>query len=215
MIRHDVLSLLRRPAPPVLALIVLCGAIEIALQAADHGMIGSTYWRRMAYDNGAFWAGLLRGWRPNFAAQPATMFLTHAVLHAGLSHLAGNMLVLLMLGRVVVQRAGQGAFVWLCLISAVSGGGAFGLLTHSPAPMVGTSGILFGLAGTWVAWERHDRRASRLPLWPLAVMLAGLAALNAAFYITSAGQLAWEAHVGGFIAGWIWGARHPGRISAL
>jgi rhomboid protease GluP len=197
MIRHDVLSLLRRPAPPVLALIVLCVGIELALQAADHGLIGSTYWRRMAYDNGAFWAGLLRGWRPNFAAQPATMFLTHAVLHAGLSHLAGNMLVLLM------------------LISAVSGGGAFGLLTQSPAQMVGTSGILFGLAGTWVAWERHGRRADRLPLWPLAVMLAGLAALNAAFYITSAGQLAWEAHVGGFVAGWIWGARHPGRISAL
>ena len=135
-----------RIAPAVLALIILTCLPELILLAADYGIIGSARWRPLAYQYGAFWAGIWHGWTPNYAAQAWTMSLTYALLHGGPGHLAGNMATLLGLGRIVVDRAGQSRFLLLYLISTLGGALAFGLMTISPSPMVGASGALFGLA---------------------------------------------------------------------
>lgn len=195
------------PPPAVLWLIGLTCLPELVLILADHGIIGSARWRPLAYHNGAFWAGLLRDWRPNYGAQPELMFVTHAVLHAGFGHLAGNMLALWSLGGIVVQRIGQGGMLALYLASTLGGGVGFYLLTHSPAPMVGASGALFGLAGAWQFWEWQDRRSDGRPVWPVLATLVGLVALNALFWLAADGLLAWETHLGGFVTGWLvaWG----------
>jgi len=62
------------------AIALICCAIEAVLQAADLGVIGSTRWRQLAWQYGAFWAGLLHDWQPNYAAQPIAMFLSYSVL---------------------------------------------------------------------------------------------------------------------------------------
>lgn len=196
-------------APAVWAVLLACCLPELLLQAADHGWIGSARWRPLAYQYGAFWAGLLHGWRPNFAAQPATMFLSYGFLHSGLGHLVGNVAALLGLGPMVIERFGTRGFVLVWLGALLGGGAGFGLLSGSPAPMVGASGALFGLLGAWIWGLAADRRAAGRSLWPVAGLVAGLALLNLVMWVFLDGLLAWETHLGGFLAGAAIGALLP------
>jgi rhomboid protease GluP len=201
--------LFARPEPVVLALIALYTAIELVLQGADLRLWGSGLWRPLAYQNGGFWAGLLRGWKPNYAAQPVVMFVSHSLLHAGLTHLAGNMVALAALGNLMRGRTRVRGFLGLWMLSALAGALVFGLISRSPQPMVGTSGALFGLAGALVAWEARARRQRGQGLVPVAGWVLGLVGLNLAFWWLQNGVLAWEAHLGGFLAGIAWGALGP------
>lgn len=204
-------------SPVIVALIVLCCGIELTLEAADFGLIGSPLWRALAYQNGAFWAGLLHNWRPNYAAQPWLMFFTYAFLHGGFGHLAGNMVTLVFLGDIVERRAGRGGLAALYAVSALGGALAFGLMTRSPAPMVGASGALFGLAGAWQYWEWRDRRRAGISRWPVWRTVLALVVLNALLWYLMQGLLAWQTHLGGFVAGWIGAAawrRLPGGRQA-
>lgn len=185
----------------LLGIIAICVLIELSLQAADYGLIGPSYLRGLAYQNGAFWSGLLRDWRPNFAVQPVTMFATYAFLHAGIVHLIVNMITLWSLGLAMVDRIGAWRFAVIYVVSAIGGGAGFGLLSQAAAPMVGASGALFGLAGAWLAWEylaRHAQGLSRLPvLWSVV----WLTLFNVILWWLTNGQLAWETHLGGAVAG--------------
>ena len=173
------------------------------MAAADAGLIGTRLWRGIAYQNGAFWAGLLSNWRPNYPLQPGMMFITYAFLHGGFWHLAGNMASLIFLNGALSGRLGQGALVLVYLASALGGALLFGLLTQSPAPMVGASGALFGLAGAWQYWERHDLVRLGRRGWPVWRTLLGLIFLNLLMWWLQDGSLAWEAHLGGFASGWV------------
>jgi membrane associated rhomboid family serine protease len=67
--------------------------------------------------------------------------------------------------------------------------------------MVGASGALFGLAAEVVVAEvRRVRRWSTQLLRGLGLVIL-LLALNAAVWLLQGGQLAWETHLGGFLAG--------------
>jgi len=181
-------------------LVLACIAVEATLLGADAGLWGSPRWRPLAYQYGGFWAGLLRDWQPNYAAQPVAMFLTYSLLHAGPGHLAGNMIGLAVLGDLAVARLGARGFAALYALSAAGGALAFAMLNPSPAPMVGASGAIFGLAGAWTIWDRRARRGARQRDRSPWLML-GLLALNAAMWWLQNGQLAWEAHLGGYMAG--------------
>lgn len=193
-----------RPGGAAIAVLVIsCTAVELALLAADLGLIGPRGLRGLAYQNGAFWAGLVRDWRPNYVLQPYLMFLSYAFLHGGLLHLATNMITLAVLGRQLIERAGQAAFVTIYFASAIGGAALFGLLADSASPMVGASGALFGLAGALSRHDHAERRRlghSTAPVW---WTVAGLAVLNVVLWVALQGLLAWETHAGGFIAGWL------------
>lgn len=190
----------------VLAIAALVALPEALIEGADLRLWGSVLWRPLSYQYGAFWAGLLYGWTPNYAAQPAVMFLTYAILHTGPGHMVGNLLGILTLGRVVTERLGAAAFLMVCLLSVLGGGLAFGLISRSPQPMVGASGLVFGLAGAW-AWglvadqARGAGRARLWRAWPLVAVTAGLALFNLIAVVLLRGVLAWETHLGGYLAG--------------
>lgn len=194
-----------RPLPrlptAISVLALLCALPELVLLGADWGLWGSARWRPMAYQNGAFWAGLLHGWRPNYAAQPVTMFASYGWLHAGPGHLLGNLGVLVWLGPRLLDRFGLPGFAALWGICLLGGAAGFALLTSSPAPMVGASGALFGLAGAALAGEIRRIRSLREQILKGAAMLAALLALNAAAWALQGGHLAWETHLGGTMAG--------------
>jgi membrane associated rhomboid family serine protease len=178
---------------------------EAVLLGADQGFWGSAAWRSLVYSWGAFWPGLLHGWQPNFALQPLTMFLTCGALHAGPGHLLGNLGALAWLGTAVQHQFGRTGF-WLIWAAGWLGGGAgFGLLSRQATPMVGASGALFGLAAAWLVWGMRDARAAGLPRARIAaratVAAAGLALLNLASWWLQDGHLAWQAHLGGMLAG--------------
>jgi membrane associated rhomboid family serine protease len=205
MIRRP-FSILSRPgtvSPAVIGLIALCTVIEVVLWGADLGLWGTARLRQTAYEWGGFWPGLLAGWQPNYALQPASMFLTYAILHGGPVHLLVNMITLWSLGQGVIERVGAGRFLGLYTGAALGGAGGYGLLAETVRPMVGASGALFGLAGALMAWAYVDRFTARIGLWPVAQVALLLIAMNAAMYWALDGQLAWQTHLGGFLAGWI------------
>lgn len=164
---------------------------------ADAGWIGSPRWRNVALAYGAFWAGLLHSWQPNFPGQPVAMFLTYSWLHAGAMHLLGNIAVLGWVGPMVIHRMGRLGFVLIWTLSTLGGGALFGMMSASFSPMVGASGALFGLMGAMVL---SNYRADRDLVRALAVS-AGLVALNLLTLILQGGVLAWQTHLGGYLTG--------------
>lgn len=200
---------LRNPAPMsdherviLLAIVALCCLVEAVLFLSDLGVLPPPNLRILAYDYGAFWPGLLNDWTPNYSLQPVAMFLTYGFLHGGVVHLALNMVTLWSLGRIVIARAGVAGFLWIYVVSQVVGAAVFALLSRGGLPMVGASGALFGLAGAIGAWIWLSRPDTRASFRATRRLLGGLVAINILMYIAFAGRLAWETHLGGFIAGW-------------
>ncbi len=189
----------------LIAILVICVAVEAVLQGADFGLWGSPRWRGLAYQNGGFWRGLLGNWRPNYAAQPVTMFASYGFLHGGLVHLLVNMITLVSLGRLVIERVGQVRFAAIYALSLLGGAVGFAALSSVVQPMVGASGALFGLAGVLVGWEYTARRLARAGIGPVLRVIGLLIGLNLVMYWAMDGNLAWETHLGGFLTGWVAG----------
>ncbi len=188
--------------PVLLGLFISCLLPELLLSGADLRLWGQPFWRMLAVQNFGFWPGLLDNWRPNYRVQPATMFLTYCLLHAGFMHFAVNMMTLFSLGRPLLARFGGGAFMLLYLASAIGGSIGFALLSSQILPMVGASGALFGLAGALVGLHHRDRLATHDSQGPVVRAVLGLVALNLVLWWAMDGQLAWETHLGGFLTGW-------------
>ncbi len=190
-----------RPAPILLWIVATCALFEIVFTLAESPFLGFPALRRTAIMYGAFWPGLLGEWQPLFVGQKLTMFVTYAFLHAGFMHMLFNMLLLVHLGRESVSRLGQAGFALVCLLCAIGGAGAFGLLNSGDAPMLGASGAVFGLFGTTIYWDIQRRRAIRASLDQPIRLIIGLVVMNVLLWFLVSGMLAWEAHLGGFVTG--------------
>jgi membrane associated rhomboid family serine protease len=207
-----------RPAPQTGApmfLWVLVGVmtvIELILSLSSSGVFGSQNLRWLAFALGAFWQPVLSGAaQPIYPGQTALMFITYAFLHGGFIHLAMNGVILLSLGKFVSIHVGATKTLLVLFLSAIGGAAFFGMMSSSAAPMIGASGAVFGLIGLWQAMDYRMRRRSELPLQPVIMAIMGLVAANIVFFVILSGGLAWEAHLGGWIAGWLAGqsfARH-------
>lgn len=180
-----------------------CILIEVFLTLGDMGLAPYVWPRQTVYEYAGFWPGLLAGWNPNYSLQPYAMFVTYAFLHNGIVHMAVNMVTLYSLGAAVLQRVGLSGFAILYLAAILGGGLGFGLLADTLRPMVGASGGLFGLAGGILAWNYVDRYTVRDKLWPVAQGVVALLLLNLVLWWLMDGLLAWETHLGGFLAGWV------------
>lgn len=200
---RDVLLWVSAQPTVIRGLVILCLLPELVLQGADLGLWGTLRWRGIAYGWAGFWPGLLQNWQPNYPGQPWAMFATYGFLHSGLSHMAGNVVTLVWIGGPLVARVGQGRMVALWAASVIGGGIGYAALANATVPMVGASGGLFGLAGAWAAWDYIDRFTAAERLWPVARLVAVLVALNLFLWWAMGGQLAWQTHLGGFVAGWI------------
>lgn len=198
----------------LLALVGGIALIEIVLSLADAGIVADPSLRMRVLRSGAFWTQLLEGAQPAYDLQPVTMFLSHALLHGGFLHMAMNMVVLLALGRFTGDRYGAATILPVFLIGAVAGGAAFGLLSTSPAPMVGASGAVFAFLGVWTIWDFRRHRAAGVSPGPVWRRVLGLIGINVAMYVGLGGMLAWEAHLGGFLAGMICGVWLENRQAA-
>ena len=123
---------------------------------------------------------------------------TPILLHAGITHILFNMWALWVLGPQIERGVGTGAFIALYLASA-GVGGLFAFLMGDPTDVaVGASGAIFGLFGVWFNWavRRRNTAHGRALLQQIGFLLLLNAALP--FIITN---IAWEAHLGGLIAG--------------
>lgn len=193
------------------SLVALCVLLELVLSGADHGLWGNPDWRLIAIEYGGFWSGLLGDWKPNFAGQAVLMFLSYGFLHAGFWHLVMNMVTLISLGPPLVRGMGTLRFVLLYFAAEIGGGFAFAALYRAPSPMIGASGALFGLAGAWLALEYGARMRRGMTIWPVLRVCLWLVGLNFVMWWALSGMLAWQTHLGGFLAGWLFVIVAPNR----
>ena len=188
-------------------------AIELLLWAADRGWVDAE-WRRYAIVHGAFWRPLATGTATGmFEEQWLTMYVSHAFLHGGPFHVALNATVILAIGKQIAARTGAWTMLALFVLSAIAGAFGFQFLSSSDAPMIGASGAAFGFLGLWLHWDFRLRYRLGMSVTPVLKTVVGLIAANVLIYFAFSGNLAWEAHLGGFVAG-IAAAEGLARFSA-
>lgn len=197
--------------PAIRAFVLTCAVLEV-LALFGPVVFGGDGVRRLMLALGGFWPELLAGAPGVYPGQAIVMFATSAVLHGGPLHLFMNMVGLLWLGPMITERIGPRAFWPIAGLSALGSGMGFALLSQSPVPMVGASGVLFGLLGVVAVWEVLDRMRRRAALRPLMEQAGIFLALNVALMLLAGGSIAWQAHLGGFVAGLVCGwFTWPGR----
>jgi membrane associated rhomboid family serine protease len=155
-----------------------------------------------------------------------TSFLTYALVHADVVHLAINSVWLLAFGGAVANRLGAKRFLLFSSLCAIAG--AVGFLAVNvglPVPMVGASGAVSGMMGGTMRFLfgtidsggglralRENPRAVQLMPLRQALLDRRVLAVTGAFLLAnvlavfglggiSAGGIAWEAHLGGYFAG--------------
>jgi membrane associated rhomboid family serine protease len=150
-------------------------------------------------------------------------FFTYALIHADLTHLGFNAIWFLAFGTPLARRFGPARFLMFCMVTAAAGAFAH-LVTHAGQvqPMIGASAVVSGAMAAAMRFAFQGggglqwRGNMHLPAVPLLValrdvrVLAFLAVwlgLNLLFGLGSLPLLgndqavAWQAHVGGFLAG--------------
>lgn len=130
-------------------------------------------------------------------------------LHGGFMHLAGNMLFLWIFGNNVEDVLGRVRFVIFYLACGLAAG-LFYIAQNpdSTVPLVGASGAIAGVLAAYVLafpkarvytlfWFIIFIRIIPLPAW----LVIGLWFLIQLGNLGAGGQVAWIAHVGGFLTG--------------
>ncbi|MFZ9033333.1 MAG: rhomboid family intramembrane serine protease [Anaerohalosphaeraceae bacterium] len=157
-----------------------------------------------------------------FGEYRLTQLITHAFLHGGIMHLAGNMLFLIVLGSRVNSGAGNILMLILYPILAVVAAliHLASLSAGPPVPMLGASGAVMGMAGAYLLLYPANR--VYMVIWMRWGLLTGFhlsykcfalrGFLVVLFYImfdivavslTLKSNTAHWAHIGGFVAGFI------------
>ena len=187
-------------------LVGVMAAIELVLSLSQWGIFGTGNLRWPALVLGAFWQPVFSGaTSPAYPGQTALMFITYAFVHGGFIHLSLNGVILLSLGKFVAHQIGAARTLLVLLLAAVAGAACFGLLSASDAPMIGASGAVFGLIGLWQAHDYRTRRRTGVSVQPVVMAMLALVAANVVMLAFLSGGLAWQAHLGGWIAGWLAG----------
>lgn len=137
---------------------------------------------------------------PSIAQGEYWRLLTSMFLHGGLFHIAMNMLLLWILGPSIEREVGSWAFASLYLGAGLAGAAAYFFL-GGPVPAVGASGAVFGLFGAWLAAGIRNRRT--LQGQAMLRQIGPLVAINLVISFVPGLRIAWQAHIGGFVAGFL------------
>jgi membrane associated rhomboid family serine protease len=152
---------------------------------------------------------------PNLAFTPALpdalrhpwTFVTYMFVHAGLLHLAFNMLVLYSLGTRVEERMGSRPFILYYLYCGL-GGALFslGLSSIQSGPIEGASAAVLGVAVAFAMfWPDAELMAFPLP-WPIRArtLVISLLLLDLVLALLKVGDgVAHVAHLGGAVFGYL------------
>ncbi len=146
-----------------------------------------------------------------------TTIFSSMFLHGGWFHIINNMWVLFIFGDNVEAGMGKIRYLIFYLLSGVAAGLLQTyVLPSSAVPMIGASGAVAGILGAYLILAPRSRIASLVPIlfiftiveipavfflvfWFVSQLYSGL------FSIQGAGEsgIAWWAHIGGFVFGFI------------
>ncbi len=151
--------------------------------------------------------------------------LTYMLLHGSWAHVIINSIWLAAFGTPIARRCGAWRFFLLSILSGIGGAILYAAINPLQViPMIGASGAVSGLmaAAAWfmfapASWhwegrltEPHERArqalADMIRNQPFLIFLSVWFATNYIFAVVqpigmAEGNIAWEAHVGGFLVG--------------
>lgn len=190
----------------------------------DNDLVWALAFVPARYDSSALADGLF----PGGAGADVWSFVTYALIHADWAHLGINAIWLAAFGSPLARRFGSVRFLALFLLTVAAG--ALAHLISSPGELVPVIGASAGISGAMAAaarfvfepggpldgWRRDRSDVDRVPAAPLLDALRNprvltflavwfglnlLFGLGAGSLSSSSQAVAWQAHIGGFVAG--------------
>jgi membrane associated rhomboid family serine protease len=141
---------------------------------------------------------------PSLIGERPWTILTAMFVHYDIWHIFGNMLTLYYFGRVLSQLVGQNKFLLLYFGGGILGNALYILLAPPQSIAIGASGAIYAIAGALVVMMPTMRVAIwgilPLPLWMVILLFFVLWSLP-----NVVPGIAWQAHIGGLVAGLIAG----------
>jgi membrane associated rhomboid family serine protease len=146
---------------------------------------------------------------------------TYTFLHGSFAHIAINMVWMAAFGPPLANRFGALRFAFFFAVTGLAAAGLFWIIhPYMEAPLVGASGSISGMMGAAARFGFHMNRSSGksafsgaplpfsmvvrsrsvmtfLAVWMVINLVTGLVGLGAG----GSDQIAWEAHIGGFLVG--------------
>jgi len=135
-----------------------------------------------------------------------TMF-TSIFLHANFFHFLSNAFMLVMLGLIFEERVGAHKFLAVFVASGLVGNLVYALANLGDVGLVvGASGAISGILGMILVLFPRERTGlmmfpipiPNLPVWGLVALMMAWQVL---FILDPSSHVAWQSHVGGFVAG--------------
>jgi membrane associated rhomboid family serine protease len=173
-----------------------------------------------------FYELTLSGWRLNYfiasygiVPDRLNIFslLTSMFIHGGFLHILGNMWFLWIFGRGIEDILGHAKFLIFYLACGLAAGLIHILVNaSSPVPTVGASGAIAGVMGAYLIKFPRARIVTLVPIiifittvdipaaflllyWFAIQFFSGVGSVG--YSQASSGDVAWFAHIGGFLAG--------------
>jgi membrane associated rhomboid family serine protease len=152
--------------------------------------------------------------------------LTSMFMHGGLMHLVGNMLYLWIFGDNVEEVLGHLRYALVYVACGIAASlSHIALAPNSLIPSLGASGAIAGVMGMYIVWFPQNqvrvlamRTITRMPalvvigFWIILQLFLGAGQLTS---MGKQGGVAYAAHVGGAVAGIVFGFVYRNRALAL
>ncbi len=147
---------------------------------------------------------------PPYTQHPLIFNLIAAMfMHGGILHLLGNMLYLWIFGNNVEDAMGHFRFILFYLLAGLLASATHILLTpNARIPLIGASGAISGILGAYFVlypWARVHTLIFLLFFVTIidvpAIFLLGVWFVFQLINISSKSNVAWYAHIGGFLSG--------------
>jgi len=143
--------------------------------------------------------------------------LSSMFLHGSILHLAGNMLYLWIFGDNIEYAVGHFRYLFFYIIVGIGAGVAQIIVDpYSNIPMVGASGAISGVLGAYLLKYPRNRvsilfffiiiiRVVKVPAIFVLTIWFIFQVYNGYFHLNTGmtGGVAWFAHIGGFVSGFI------------
>ena len=146
-----------------------------------------------------------------------TSLITSMFIHGGFLHVAGNMWFFWIFGRGIEDLIGHARFLIFYFLCGLAAGLVHVIVNaNSPVPTVGASGAIAGVMGAYLIKFPRARIVTLVPIfifittldipagflllyWFVIQFFSGVGSISE--MQQSGGDMAWFAHVGGFLAG--------------
>jgi membrane associated rhomboid family serine protease len=133
-------------------------------------------------------------WIPGVADGALWQLLTSAFAHVEIWHIAGNMLLLFLIGPQIEAAVGRSRFLALYLLAALAGSAAVYWLDSPDGSTLGASGAVSGLIAALLVMAIKVGGDVRGILTYVAIMAVISIALPG---------ISWQGHLGGFVGGFL------------